>query len=75
MVKRRRPVRNIICVLMIVLLYAAAASVIVIGVKGYRMYEDAISQMPIQERVELIREGEDFTHYSELTEFYIKAVV
>ena len=40
MVKRRRPVRNIICVLMIVLLYAAAASVIVIGVKGYRMYED-----------------------------------
>ena len=75
MVKRRRPIRNIICVLLIVLLYAAAASVIVIGVKGYRMYEDAISQMPIQERVELIREGEDFTHYSELTEFYIKAVV
>lgn len=73
--KRRHPIRKIIGILLIVLLYAAASFGILIGVKGYRMYEDAISQMPLEDRVESIREGEDFTHYSELTEFYIKAVI
>lgn len=73
--KIRHPIRKIIGTLLITLLYAALALGILVGVKGYRMYEDAISQMSLEERVESIREGEGFTHYSELTEFYIKAVI
>lgn len=39
------------------------------------MYENAISLMMLEDRVESIRGREDFTHYSELTDFYIKAVI
>lgn len=45
------------------------------GVKGYRMYQNAISQTTIEERVEEIRAKEDFTEYSEMSDFYINAVI
>ena len=45
------------------------------GVKGYRMYQDAISQTSIKERVEEIRTKENFTVYSEMSDFYVEAVI
>ncbi len=73
--KRTHPFRKIIATLLIALLYTALTFGILVGVKGYRMYESAISQMTLEDRVESIRGREDFTHYSELTDFYIKAVI
>lgn len=55
--------------------YAALTFGILVGVKVYRMYENAISLMTLEDRVESIRGREDFTDYSELTDFYIKAVI
>jgi len=45
------------------------------GVKGYRMYQDAISKTSIEERVEEIRAMENFTAFSEMSDFYIDAVI
>ncbi|MCI8665389.1 MAG: transglycosylase domain-containing protein [Dorea sp.] len=73
--KKRHPVRRTICALLILMLCAALAVGIFYGVKGYRMYQDAVSQVSIQDRVEEIREAEHFTKYSEMTEFYINAVI
>ena len=73
--KRTHPFRKIIATLLIALLYTALTFGILVGVKGYQMYENAISQMTLEDRVESIRGREDFTHYSELTDFYIKAVI
>lgn len=73
--KKRHPVRRTICALLILMLCAASAVGIFYGVKGYRMYQDAVSQATIQDRVEEIREAEHFTKYSEMTEFYINAVI
>lgn len=73
--KKRHPVRRTICALLILMLCAALAVGIFYGVKGYRMYQDAVSQATIQDRVEEIRETEHFTKYSEMTEFYINAVI
>ena len=73
--KKRHPVRRTICALLILMLCAALAVGIFYGVKGYRMYQDAVSQATIQDRVEEIREAEHFTKYSEMTEFYINAVI
>ena len=73
--KKRHPVRRTICAFLILMLCAALAVGIFYGVKGYRMYQDAVSQATIQDRVEEIRETEHFTKYSEMTEFYINAVI
>ena len=53
----------------------AAAVCAFFGVKGYRMYQDAISQTSIEERVEEIRAMENFTDFSEMSDFYIDAVI
>ncbi len=53
----------------------AAAVCAFFGVKGYRMYQDAISQTSIEERVEEIRAMENFTAFSEMSDFYIDAVI
>ena len=53
----------------------AAAVCAFFGGKGYRMYQDAISQTSIEERVEEIRAMENFTAFSEMSDFYIDAVI
>ena len=45
------------------------------GVKGYEMYQDAIAERTLDERVEDIRNTENFTIYSELSQFYIDATI
>lgn len=45
------------------------------GIKGYRMYREAVAEKPIEETMEEIRGKEHFTEYSELSEFYIDAVI
>lgn len=45
------------------------------GVKGYEMYQDAIAERTLDERVEDIRNTENFTIYSELPQFYIDATI
>lgn len=45
------------------------------GIKGYKMYQDAIEEKSLAERVEEIRAMENFTSYSELPQFYIQAII
>ena len=45
------------------------------GVKGYRMYKDAVSQVSVADRFEEIQNEEHFTQYEDLPEFYINAVI
>lgn len=67
----RKLVLSLLAVVLIILLFVGGFY----GVKGYRMYQDAISEKPLDERVEEIRSREDFTSYSELPQFYIDAVI
>ena len=73
--RRRHPVRNFILILFLLMLGAAAAVSIYFGVKGYRLYQNAISQTTIEERVESIRAETDFVEYSQMPKFYIDAVI
>lgn len=45
------------------------------GIKGYRMYKDAVKENPITEMVDSIRSKENFTTYDELPSIYIDAVI
>ncbi len=44
-------------------------------VMGYRMYSEALDEMPIEEMAETVRNEEGFTSLEELPEMYKKAVV
>lgn len=73
--KKRHPVRRFVLTMMCVLLCVGAAVGIYFGVKGYKMYQDAMSQTSIEETVDAIRSEEHFTRYDDLPEFYIDAVI
>lgn len=73
--RRRHPVRNAIVILLAVFVCAAAGVSIFFGVKGYRMYREAIADTSIEEKVQEIRNRDDFVKYSDLPKFYINAVI
>ena len=66
---------KLFCALVSVLLVA----VLVVGgwfdIQGYNMYQDAIEDMPISEKVETIRAMDNFVEYEELPKIYIDAVI
>lgn len=74
-VKKRHPIRNFILTLFLLVLGMAVAVSAFFGVKGYRLYKDAVSQTTIEERVEAIRAESDFIEYSQMPKFYIDAVI
>lgn len=45
------------------------------GIKGYHMYQDAVEEMPISEKVATIRQMDHFVEYEELPNIYIDAVI
>ena len=56
---------KLFCVLLSVLLVAALVVGGWFGVQGYNMYQDAIEDMPISEKVETIRPNDNFVEYEE----------
>lgn len=48
---------------------------VVFGVKGYGMYQKAVEQEPIQQKIETIYAQEHFTKFSDLPEIYVDAVI
>lgn len=54
---------------------AAAAYCGAFAYTGYKMYEEVTAACPVETKAEEIRACEGFTPYSELPEFYIKAVI
>ena len=73
--KKSHSVRNILICLSAILFFVFNATVTFFLIKGWVMYRDAVSEMSIGERIETIRSDENFTRFSELSEFYIDAVI
>ena len=64
-------IKNIIFV---VIVFLISIGLLVVG-NGYDMYKDAISKIPLTEKVETIKEKENYTKIEEVPEIYIKAVI
>ncbi|MFR3182654.1 MAG: transglycosylase domain-containing protein [Clostridia bacterium] len=60
--------------LIILILILTSLGLLIIG-NGYNMYKEAMQEMPIQEKVEEIRQKENYTKLSELPQIYINAVI
>lgn len=73
--KRRHRIRKTILGLLAILLCMVLGAGTVWGMRGYGMYQEAVTEKPLDERVEEIRNTEQFTSYSELPPFYVKATV
>ena len=64
-------IKNIIFV---VIVFSISIGLLVVG-NGYDMYKDAISKIPLTEKVETIKEKENYTKIEEVPEIYLKAVI
>ena len=65
---------KLFCALVSVLLVAVLVVGGWFGIQGYNMYQDAIEDRPISEKVETIRAMDNFVEYDELPEIYIDEV-
>lgn len=67
----KRFVRIIICIFFLALL------AITLGIifNGYNMYKDALSSVPLKEKVESIQKKENYTKLEEIPHIYIDAVI
>ena len=63
--------RNILILLLIAFFILAGMKIN----EGYQLYKDAITEMPLEEKVEEIKSINNYTTLEEVPEMYIKAVV
>ena len=61
-------------IIFVVIVFSISIGLLVVG-NGYDMYKDAISKIPLTEKVETIKEKENYTKIEEVPEIYIKAVI
>lgn len=73
--KKKHSVRKLFLSLLAVLFCMLFAVFAFFGMKGYQMYQEAVAEKPISERVEEICSMEGFTPYSKLPQFYIDATI
>ena len=66
--------KKLLKILIILLLIGRSIALLFVG-KGYKMYKEAIENVPLEEKVQEIQSKESYTEYSELPEMYINAVI
>lgn len=73
--KKKRFINNMCMVLLVVFLAVYLGTGAFFCIKGYGMYWGVIHEKPLAQRVEEVRNSEDFTAYSEMSSFYINATL
>ena len=66
--------KKLLKILIILLLIGLSIALLFVG-KGYKMYKEAIENVPLEEKVQEIQSKESYTEYSELPQMYINAVI
>lgn len=61
-------------IVFVVLIFTISIGLLVVG-NGYDMYKEALEQMPLEEKIDNIREKENYTKIDEIPEMYINAVI
>lgn len=73
--RKKHSVRKIVIHLFSAFLCLLFAVCVFFGIKGWKMYQRAVTEKPLIDRVEEIRDMDGFTPYSELPQFYIEATI
>lgn len=61
-------------IILVVLLVSVSIAALVIG-NGYQMYKEAIKQTPLQQKVQTIRQKENYTSIQDMPKIYKNAVI
>lgn len=73
--RKKHPVRKIFISLFSILLCLLLVTCAFFGIKGGQMYQKAVTEKSINERVKEIQDIDGFTPYSDLPQFYIDATI
>lgn len=57
-----------------IILIVISTAVLLIG-KGYDMYKEALSKVPLENKIEMIKQKDNYTKIEELPQMYIDAVI
>lgn len=61
-------------VFLMIILIVISTAVLLIG-KGYDMYKEALSKVPLENKIEMIKQKDNYTKIEELPQMYIDAVI
>ena len=67
----KKIIRNILLVIISIIIIAGA----IIGGIGYKIYEEALKEMPLEQKVAEIKEDKNYTKIEEMPDIYVKAVI
>ena len=70
-----KALKRILAWLCLAVVAAGLAAAGIVGTQGYLMYRDALSEMPLEEKVESVRAQEGYVKLSDLPPIYTQAVV
>lgn len=73
--KKRSKLRKFLGTIAVVLVICAAAVSAVVIKSGYELYKEAVSRVPVSQKVEEIQQQEHYTTFEELPQRYIDAVI
>lgn len=61
-------------VFFIIILIVTSTGILLIG-KGYDMYKEALGKIPLETKIEMIKQKDNYTNIKELPQMYINAVI
>jgi len=64
-------IKRIIIFIILVVVFAGA----ILTYKGYNMYQEALNEISVKDKLAELREQENYTRFEELPEFYVDAVI
>lgn len=67
--------KKIICRIIGLVLIIAIIAGTIFGMKGYKIYEEALNDTPLEEKVAEIKENENYTKIEEMPQIYLNAVI
>ena len=70
-----KALKRILAWLCLAVVAAGLAAAGIVGTQGYLMYRDALSEMPLEEKIESVRAQEGYVKLSDLPPIYTQAVV
>lgn len=73
--KRKHPIIRLFLSIFILICVVGIAVAGYYGAKGYKWYQQALSEMSLEDRVEQLRSNENYVKYDELPKFYIDATI
>ena len=68
-------IKRLIIIIILAVLIVGTTVAVIFGIPGYTMYQKALKETPIDQKIASIKEKESYTEFADLPEMYVNAVI